>query len=98
MPDLFARRALLVLVFVALGGWVSAQHEPDLAAAPRISMADFKALHAAGKVVVIDTRSAENFAQGHIPGALNLPLAKLLDPVRVAELKGETRPIVIYCA
>ena len=42
--------------------------------APRITQADFKKLIAAKNVVVVDTRVADAFALGHIPGALLLPL------------------------
>jgi thiosulfate/3-mercaptopyruvate sulfurtransferase len=37
-----------------------------------ISPAELSALQAAGPVVVIDTRDADTYAAGHIPGAVNL--------------------------
>jgi ArsR family transcriptional regulator len=47
-----------------------------------------------GLVTVLDVRPPEEYAQGHIPGALNIPL-DLLES-RVAELSSE-REIVAYC-
>jgi rhodanese-related sulfurtransferase/predicted transcriptional regulator len=48
----------------------------------------------AGLVTVIDVRPPEEYAQGHIAGALNIPLDKL--KTRLAELPRE-REIVAYC-
>jgi rhodanese-related sulfurtransferase/DNA-binding transcriptional ArsR family regulator len=46
------------------------------------------------QAVVIDVRPAEEFAAGHIPGALSVPLAQL--KARLAELPREGE-IVAYC-
>ncbi|MGE0494631.1 MAG: rhodanese-like domain-containing protein [Vulcanimicrobiota bacterium] len=43
---------------------------------------------------VLDVRSRQEFAGGHLAGALNLPLDEL--PARVQELPGG--PLVIHCA
>jgi rhodanese-related sulfurtransferase/DNA-binding transcriptional ArsR family regulator len=47
-----------------------------------------------GLVTVIDVRPPEEFAQGHIAGALNIPLAKL--ERHLAQLPRE-REVVAYC-
>lgn len=47
-----------------------------------------------GLVTVIDTRPAEEFAAGHLPGAINLPLGELRR--RLRELPRE-QEIVAYC-
>lgn len=47
-----------------------------------------------GLVTVIDTRPAEEYAAGHLPGALNLPLRELKR--RMRELPRE-HEIVAYC-
>jgi rhodanese-related sulfurtransferase/DNA-binding transcriptional ArsR family regulator len=49
---------------------------------------------AAGEIVVLDVRPAEEYAAGHIPGALSIPVAELAD--RIAELPEETE-VVAYC-
>ncbi|MGH3712316.1 MAG: ArsR/SmtB family transcription factor [Micromonosporaceae bacterium] len=48
----------------------------------------------AGDVVVLDVRPAEEYAAGHVPGALNVPLDQLAD--RLGELPTDGR-IVAYC-
>jgi ArsR family transcriptional regulator len=47
-----------------------------------------------GLVTVIDVRPPEEYAQGHIPGALNIPLDRLES--RLGELPPK-REIVAYC-
>jgi rhodanese-related sulfurtransferase len=48
----------------------------------------------AGNVTVIDVRPSEEYAAGHIPRALSVPLDELAD--RLASLPGDTT-IVAYC-
>ena len=48
----------------------------------------------AGTATVLDVRPADEFQQGHLPGALNIPLAQL--ERRLAELPPD-REIVAYC-
>ena len=40
-------------------------------------------------------RSADEFAAGHLPGALNVPVQELNQ--RLAELGAKDRPVAIYC-
>jgi len=47
-----------------------------------------------GMVTVLDVRPADEFALGHVPGALNVPLAEL--DARMATLDPE-KEIVAYC-
>ncbi|MFL6072729.1 MAG: ArsR/SmtB family transcription factor [Mycobacteriales bacterium] len=49
---------------------------------------------AAGEVTVLDVRPAEEYAAGHIPGAMSIPLDQL--PDRLAELPAGT-DVVAYC-
>jgi rhodanese-related sulfurtransferase len=55
---------------------------------------------------IVDVREPEEFADGHIPGAVNIPLGRLEIEVNshpaVVEREGETRslrerPVVLYC-
>lgn len=46
--------------------------------------------------VLIDVRSAEEFAQGHIEGALNMPHTRIVDMVTSAGIAKDT-PIQLYC-
>lgn len=47
-----------------------------------------------GEVTVIDVRPREEYAAGHIPGALSMPLADLAN--RIGELR-KRRDVVAYC-
>ncbi|MEV0738494.1 metalloregulator ArsR/SmtB family transcription factor [Streptomyces sp. NPDC050549] len=47
-----------------------------------------------GEVVVLDVRPAEEYAAGHIPGAISIPVEELAD--RIAELPADTE-VVAYC-
>jgi rhodanese-related sulfurtransferase len=72
--------------------------------APRISQRDFKKLVAAKNVVIVDTRVADVFELGHIPGALQLPLEGRMtwpdeyEKTVVPLLLRTKKPIVVYCA
>jgi rhodanese-related sulfurtransferase len=48
----------------------------------------------AGEVLVLDVRPAEEYAAGHIPGAVSVPLADL--PARLGTLPAGTE-VVAYC-
>ncbi|MBV6417090.1 MAG: Thiosulfate sulfurtransferase GlpE [Steroidobacteraceae bacterium] len=66
--------------------------------APEVSRAEVRALAAAGATttVVLDVRTPEEFAAGHVPGAINIPHDQVKD--RLAELgASKDRPIVVYC-
>ena len=57
----------------------------------------FVAAAAEPDVLILDARSAEQFAAGHIKGAVNVPLPVFCDE-RLAEVIGRAdRPILIYC-
>jgi len=48
--------------------------------------------------ILLDTRSAADFARGHIEGAVNLPFSEFTD-AKLAAVLGEdrARPVYIYC-
>ena len=69
---------------------------PDPSSAPRIGLEEFKKLHDANAALVVDVRDAESFAQGHIPGAILVPLGQVTQHLK--QLKASTKPIVTYCA
>jgi rhodanese-related sulfurtransferase len=88
------RRAALVALLVIAGTLPAAAQ--DSSSVPRIALADFKKLHDEDKVLVIDTRSAESYRGGHIPGAISVPLSAW--DQNLPRLKATRKPIVAYCA
>jgi thiosulfate sulfurtransferase len=63
---------------------------------PRISIDEVKALMAKKQVVLIDVRDPQSFAEGHMPGAINVPFDHI--PKYVDQWKKEKRLLVTYCA
>lgn len=64
-----------------------------------LSMAGFRRmLDRQPEVLLLDARSAEAFAAGHMAGAINLPLPDFT-PEALAQVIGpdQDRPILIYC-
>lgn len=54
-----------------------ATERSSLAEVPRITPAETEALLNRGQAVVVDVRSSEDYANGHIPGAISAPLNRL---------------------
>jgi len=46
--------------------------------------------------LVVDVRTADEYADEHFPKALNIPVAEL--QVRASELGPKDKPLVLYCA
>lgn len=44
---------------------------------------------------LVDVRTAEEFAAGHLAGAINVPVQQL--PDRAAEIGAPTQKVVVYC-
>jgi phage shock protein E len=66
----------------------------SLLAGPRVDPAEARRLVAAGAALV-DVRSPGEFASGHLPGAVNVPVQELAQ--RREEIPRD-RPVVLYCA
>jgi rhodanese-related sulfurtransferase len=60
-----------------------------------ISVSDARAmLQSSSNVLVVDVRLPEEYVQGHLKGAINIPLSDL--PLRIGALE-HNRPILVYC-
>lgn len=62
---------------------------------PEISLEDFSR-QAPGSSLILDVRTPEEYAAGHIPNALNIPhdrLAEQIGPIQ----KFADAPVVVYC-
>jgi 3-mercaptopyruvate sulfurtransferase SseA len=89
--------AVLAVAGVATGAPVpTAGAEQAMRNVPRITIDEVKKLMAAKQVVLIDVRDPMSFAEGHMPGAINVPFDHL--PNHVDAWKKEKRLLVTYCA
>jgi len=83
---------------------VATAHLPDVAAArdnylgndsiESIGRAELLRRVESGRVVVLDVRPAREYAAGHLPNAVNIPIEQLAD--RIGELPADT-DVVAYC-
>ncbi|MFN3587184.1 MAG: rhodanese-like domain-containing protein [Moraxellaceae bacterium] len=82
-------KRLVVMLLLGLGG--AAQ------AAERVSAEALRTRQAAGEaLLVLDVRTPAEYAQGHVPGAINVPH----DEVTAAHPRlaaWRERPVVVYC-
>jgi len=75
-----------------LDEWKSKHGEPE-----QVPQMDANQLHVVlgrENVQVVDVRAPDEWSEGHLPGAIHIPLAAL--PERVGELDA-SRPIVLHC-
>jgi phage shock protein E len=49
----------------------------------------------AGGAKLVDVRSPEEFAAGHLPGAINIPVHELAG--RETEIGPASTPVIVYC-
>jgi phage shock protein E len=97
------RRIALLLAIVFAGCWrPEATPNANSASAnrPGKDPATARALIATG-AVVIDVRTADEYAGGHLASAVNLPVQELssrLGEIDALVAGDKTRPVVVYCA
>jgi rhodanese-related sulfurtransferase len=61
-----------------------------------VDVAALKAARAAGAVPLVDVRTQEEFAEGHVPGAVNIPVDQLSK--RISELEAhKTSDLYLIC-
>jgi len=80
----------LTLLVSALLPFASISH----ALSTDISAEQFEQLNKE-EIVLVDVRTPEEYNDGYIPGAINLPLAEL--PQIFTELENKDQKIVVYC-
>ena len=62
-----------------------------------VSLAQFQSLARKRGALVLDARSADAFARGHIKGAVNLPFTDFTVGSLATVIGNPNRPILIYC-
>jgi len=88
-----ARSVALVAALAGLGCVVwPAGAGPGAAPVP---IAEALALRDRGEAVIVDVRSPDLYAEGHVPGALNVPGSQVEG--RAAELRLTGRLLILYC-
>ena len=71
--------------------------EGKAAAGKRVEVEEFEKLWLEKKGVVLDVRTAREFANGHIPGAVNLDVNSADFAKKVGEL-DKSKPYLVHCA
>jgi rhodanese-related sulfurtransferase len=71
---------------------------PDLDRPIQIGIDAVKSLIDADAAVVVDAREPDEYAEGHIPGALSMPFDEITaEPEHMESLETGGRPIIVYC-
>lgn len=66
-------------------------------AAHLVSLDKFWAMAGEGNTLILDARSRDAFARGHIAGAVNLPFTDFTAPSLAATIGDPNRRLLIYC-
>lgn len=90
------RLFVTALAALAVAALPALAQQDDLAKVPRLTLAQFKPLHAKNAVLTIDVRDPHGFDAGHVPGALNVSIVDI--EIMGNRMLREKRPIVAYCA
>lgn len=86
---IISRRWLLAILLAAIACQGSSPEVRDISQQELLESPPADAL-------ILDVRTAEEYAGGHVPGAVHIPYDEL--PRRIAELGADTnRPLVVYC-
>lgn len=59
-----------------------------------VSASELNSMVQAGEALVVDVREVDEFASGHVPGAINMPLSTF-QPSKLPEAQGKT--LVLNC-
>jgi len=71
---------------------------PDVPRPLQIQATRVKQFFDGGAATFVDARDAEEYAAGHIPGAVNLPGEQAVsDPDRLESFDAHGKPIIVYC-
>ncbi len=86
---------LLATAFPAPAESAAPPSASSVAVKPGVVDGSTAKLLAASGAKVVDVRTPEEFASGHVPGAINIPFDEL--PRRAAEIGPPATPVVLYC-
>ena len=94
---MFIKRSLIVIAVILVAASVSWAAHSDITF-KTVTAEDLKAEMQSGKskVFIVDARTAEEFRQGHLPWAINVP-PKLFSAMAGSLPRNRTIPLVFYC-
>ena len=88
-------RHYTLAILIVLCACPTMAEEPGLAEAPSISATELHEQRQSGTApVVIDVRTSEEYAAGHVPDAVNIPFDQVAD--RIAEVDAP-HGVALYC-
>jgi rhodanese-related sulfurtransferase len=71
---------------------------PDVGRPIQVQIAKVKAFFDAKAATIVDAREPAEYAEGHIPGAINMPYDQVVtDPERLEKFDSQGKPIIVYC-
>ncbi len=71
---------------------------PDLGRPLQMQLPAVKKFFDAQAATIVDARDPEEYAEGHIPGAINLPYDQVItDPERIEAFDPKGKPTIVYC-
>jgi rhodanese-related sulfurtransferase len=71
---------------------------PDIGRPIQIQISKVKELFDAKAGTIVDAREPNDYREGHIPGAINLPYDEVVtDPDRLEKFDPQGKPIIVYC-
>jgi predicted sulfurtransferase len=83
--------AIILLLLLQAPAVIMAQNIPDLTTAELKQKID-----AREKIVIIDNRTSQEYGQGHLPGAINIP-PQQFGAISESLPKEKDLPLVFYC-
>jgi phage shock protein E len=82
---------VLFILFVAVSAFAASAEQPVITA----DQVEDR-LQEGGKVVIVDVRSLEEYRDGHVPGAINIPAERItIERARLPRDKAST--VIFYC-
>lgn len=89
--------AMLGLALAGALALVGCRAKSNAGQVPVITAQEAKAMMDEGNVTVVDVRTAEEYAGGHIPGAILLPLDSIAEGEMPEALPDKDATLLIYC-
>lgn len=69
---------------------------PSTSAYAKITADEAQAMMDAGSPTIVDVRTAQEYAEGHVPGAINIPVENIGSD-KPAELADTDADLIVYC-